>query len=59
MKVLLGGREFAPPALSLHLTPDLDEHVWVAGDWIERLVIPQTQMRVEWLNPLPSQGGPS
>ena len=32
LKVLLGGREFVPPALSLHLTPDLDEHVWIAGD---------------------------
>jgi hypothetical protein len=58
MKVLLGGREFAPPALSLHLTPDLDEHIWVAGDWVERLVIPQTQMRVEWATPLPKNGGP-
>ena len=58
LKVLLGGREFAPPALSLHLTPDLDEHVWVAGDWIERLVIPQTQMRVEWTATLRPSGGP-
>jgi len=59
LKVLLGGREFTPPALSLHLTPNLDEHVWVAGDWIERLMIPQTQMRVEWTTHLPSLGGPT
>jgi len=59
MKVLLGGREFAPPALSLHLTPDLDEHVWVAGGWIERLVIPLSQMRVEWTTTLLPTGGPS
>ena len=59
LKVLLGGREFTPPALSLHLTPDLDEHVWLAGDWIERLVIPQTLMRVEWTTNLPSPGGPT
>jgi len=59
MKVLLGGREFAPPALSLHLTPDLDEHVWVAGGWVERLVIPQSQMRVEWMSILLPPGGPS
>ena len=54
-KVLLGGREFAPPTLSLHLTPDLDEHVWAAGAWIERLVIPQSQMRVEWTTTDPGQ----
>jgi hypothetical protein len=59
MKVLLGGRAFAPPALSLHLTPDLDEHVWVAGGWIERLVIQQSQMRVEWTTTLLPDGGPS
>jgi hypothetical protein len=57
LKVLLGGREFTPPALSLHLTPDLDEHVWLLGDWIERLVIPQTQMRIEWTANLPPPGG--
>ena len=59
LKVLLGGREFAPPALSLHLTPDLDEHVWLLGDWIERLVIPQTQMRIEWTAMPTSPGEPS
>jgi hypothetical protein len=59
LKVLLGGREFTPPALSLHLTPDLDEHVWLLGDWIERLVIPQTQMRIEWTANLPPPGGHS
>jgi hypothetical protein len=59
LKVLLGGREFTPPALSLHLTPELDEHVWLLGDWIERLVIPQTQMRIEWTANLPPPGGHS
>ena len=59
LKVLLGGREFAPPALSLHLTPELDEHVWLLGGWIERLVIPQTQMRIEWTANLPPPGGHS
>jgi len=59
LKVLLGGREFKPPALSLHLTPELDEHVWLLGDWIERLVIPQTQMRIEWTANLPPPGGHS
>jgi len=57
LKVLLGGREFAPPELSLHLTPELDEHVWLQGGWIERLVIPQTQMRIEWTANLPPRGG--
>src|SRR2546425_9296521 len=59
LKVLLGGREFRPPALSLHLTPELDEHVWLLGDWTERLVIPQTQMRIEWTANLPPPGGHS
>lgn len=57
LKVLLGGREFAPPALSLHLTPELDEHVWLRGDWIERLLIPQTQMQIEWVESSTSPGG--
>ena len=59
LKVLLGGQEFAPPALSLHLTPEMDEHVWLRGDWIERLLIPQTQMRIEWVENSTSPGGPS
>jgi hypothetical protein len=58
-KVLLGGREFEPPALSLHLTPELDEHVWLRDDWIERLLIPQTQMHIEWIETSTSPGGPS
>ena len=58
-KVHLGGREFAPPALSLHLTPELDEHVWLRGDWIERLLIPQTQVQIEWVESSTSSGGPS
>lgn len=48
-RVLLGGREFPPPSISLRLTPDLDEHAWIAGDWIERLMVPQAQMRVDWV----------
>ncbi len=59
LKVLLGGREYAPPALSLRLTPDLEEHVWVADGWVERLVIARTQMRVEWMANFPTLGGPS
>jgi hypothetical protein len=59
LKVLLGGREFRPPSLSLHLAPELDEHVWLLGDWVERLVIPQTQMRIDWTANLPPPGGPS
>lgn len=58
-KVLLGGREFEPPALSLHLAPELDEHVWLRHDWIERLLIPQTQMHIKWTETATSPGGPS
>ena len=57
LKVLLGGREFPPPALSLRLTSELDEHVWLLHGWIERLVIPQAQMRIEWTQNLPPSGG--
>lgn len=55
--VLLGGRELPPPALSLHLAPDLDEHIWTAGTWVDRLVLPQAQMRVEWTADSPPPGG--
>lgn len=58
LKVLLGGRAYGPPTLTLHLTPDLDEHVWLSGGWAERLVIPQTQMSVEWSTSFPHRGGP-
>lgn len=47
--VLLGGKEFAPPALTLRLAPDLEEHAWIRAGWVERLVVPQAQMRVEWI----------
>lgn len=58
LRVLLGGRAYAPPTLTLHLTPDLDEHVWMSGDWVERLIIPQTLMSVEWSTSFPQRGGP-
>ena len=48
-KVLLGGMEFNPPSVTLRLAPHLDEHVWSAGAWVERLVIPQLQIRVDWV----------
>jgi hypothetical protein len=47
--VLLGGREFPPPAVRLRLTPDLDEHAWIEDGWVVRLMVPQAQMRVEWV----------
>jgi len=55
--VLLGGQELAPPALTLHLTPELDEHVWLRDGWVDRLVIPQTQMRIEWAHDSYPSGG--
>jgi hypothetical protein len=57
--VLLGGSELAPPAVTLHLAPDLQEHAWIAGAWVERLVIPQTQIRVDWLRNGRTEGGSS
>jgi hypothetical protein len=57
--VLLGGRDFGPPALTLRLAPDLQEHAWIRDGWVERLVVPQAQMRVEWFRNAESEGGPS
>ena len=57
LQVLLGGQEFASPALTLHLIPELDEHVWLQGGWVGRMIIPQTQMRVEWVNDTSLPGG--
>ena len=47
--VLLGGHGFPPPAITLRLTPDLDEHAWIDDGWVERLMVPQAQMRVDWI----------
>ena len=57
--VLLGGSELAPPAVTLHLAPDLQEHAWIAGGWVERLMIPQTQIRVDWIRNGRTEGGSS
>lgn len=55
--VLLGGREFPAPAISLRLTPELDEHVWLAAGWVVRMMVPQAQMRVEWVLEEQMEGG--
>ncbi len=47
--VQLGGVTFEPPTITLHLTPRIQEHAWVRGGWIDRLVVPQAQIRVDWL----------
>ena len=46
--VLLGGREFDPPTVTLEVTRDLQEHVWLEADWVERIVAPHLHLRVEW-----------
>lgn len=48
-RVLLGGRVFPPPSIGLRLGADLDEHAWIEGGWVERLMVPQAQMRVDWI----------
>lgn len=55
--VLLGGREFPPPTINLRLAPDLDEHVWLTGGWVGRMMVPQAQMRVEWVLEERVEGG--
>ena len=57
--VWLGGRVYERPSVTLHLTPDLDEHVWLRDGWIERMILSPMQMRVEWNITFPSTGGRS
>jgi hypothetical protein len=57
--VVLGGTDFGPPALTLHLAPDLQEHAWIHDGRVERLVVPQMQMRVDWITEEEREGGPS
>jgi hypothetical protein len=45
--VLLGGTAYPPPAVTLNLRSELSEHAWFRGDVVERLIIPQAQIRVD------------
>jgi hypothetical protein len=47
-RVLLGGHEFEPPTVTLHLARELPEHVWIEDGWVRRLAIPKTHMIVDW-----------
>jgi hypothetical protein len=50
-RVLLGGHDFDPPAVTLHLAPHLSEYVWIEDVWVHRLVIPTAHMIVDWRSP--------
>ena len=46
-RVCLGGADLGTPSVTLHLGPDLDEHVWFVDNWVERLAIPRLHVRVD------------
>jgi len=46
-RVSLGGIDLGVPSMTLHLGPDLDEHVWLVDNRIERLAIPRLHVRVD------------
>lgn len=45
--VSLGGLDLGTPSMTLHLRPDLDEHVWLVDNRVERLAIPRLHVRVD------------
>jgi len=45
--VCLGGIDLGTPSMTLHLGPDLDEHVWLVDNRVERLAIPRFHVRVD------------
>jgi hypothetical protein len=55
--VLLGGERFEPPTLTLHLTDSLNEHVWISRGRVERLIVPEIQIQVDWIPDRPGEGG--
>ncbi len=46
-RVCLGGADLGTPSMTLHLGPDLDEHVWFVDNRLERLAIPRLYVRVD------------
>ncbi len=44
----LGGDRFERPTVTLHLTPELEEHAWIDGPWVTRLAVPRALIRVDW-----------
>jgi hypothetical protein len=46
--VLAGGESWPPPTITIGLLPDLQEHAWIEGSWVERLAIPQAHLRADW-----------
>jgi hypothetical protein len=55
--VLLGGREYDPPTVTLEVRRDLQEHVWLGDGWMERLVAPHLHLRVDWIREDDRKGG--
>jgi hypothetical protein len=55
--VLLGGERFEPPTVTLRLTDALSEHVWICRGRVQRLIIPEIQIRVDWRPDPRDEGG--
>lgn len=47
-RILMGGRSYPSPTLSIDLSPAVREHQWLGESWVERLVIPSAHLRAEW-----------
>jgi hypothetical protein len=46
--LLVGGESWSPPTITIDLLPELQEHAWIEGSWVERLAIPQAHLRADW-----------
>lgn len=46
-RVSLGGADLGSPSVTLHIAPDLDEHVWFVDNRIGRIAIPRLHVRVD------------
>jgi hypothetical protein len=57
--LLLGGRDFGAPDVTMILARDLEEHFWLDGGWVSRLLIPQAHMGAEWVRRSAVEGGRS
>ncbi len=58
--ILMGGHDLGTPDITLRLAKEVEEHAWLRDGWVERLALPQAQMRIDWCpeaSPASLQGG--
>jgi hypothetical protein len=53
--ILVGGEAYPPPTITIDLLPDLQEHAWIEGSWVDRLAIPQAHLRADWIGGNPDR----